>query len=105
VKLEKNVTLVQYFLRLKGEEAMKNSSDFEWHKLFEVGRENVEDDKRSGRPRPHITNENVEKVLKLMPSHRPNSRPSLLRGNTEAVAWICPYKMARTVTQRLDSSP
>jgi len=43
-----------------GGEAMKNSSVFEWHKRFKEGRENVEDDERSGRPRYHRSDETFE---------------------------------------------
>jgi len=32
-----------------GEYAMKNSSVFEWHRRFEEGREDVQDDPRNGR--------------------------------------------------------
>jgi hypothetical protein len=36
-----------------GEEAMKNSSVFEWHKQFKEVHKNMEDDERSGHPRSH----------------------------------------------------
>ena len=35
---------------------------FEWYRRFREGRENVEDDGRSGRPIKAVTEENVEKV-------------------------------------------
>jgi hypothetical protein len=38
-------------------ETMKNSNVFEWHKRFKVGREDVEDDERCGRPKSHRTGE------------------------------------------------
>jgi hypothetical protein len=37
---------------------------------FQVGRENVEDDETTGRPRPHRNDENVEKIRNLVPSDR-----------------------------------
>jgi len=43
-------------------EAMKQSGVFEGHKRFKEGRENVENDERSGRPRSQRTNESVGKV-------------------------------------------
>jgi len=61
---------------------MKKLSVFGWHKWLKEGQDNVKDDKRSGHPRSHITNENVEKVWNLEHS---DSQPSLLCGNTEAV--------------------
>jgi len=62
VKLGKNASDTCAMLsEAYGEEAMKKSSVFEWHKWFKEGHENVEDDERSGYPRSHRTNENVEK--------------------------------------------
>ena len=43
-----------------GNEAMSRCRFFEWHKRFEEGREDVEDDPRSGRPSTSKTEENVE---------------------------------------------
>jgi len=65
-----------------GGEYMKRSSVFEWHKQFKEGRENMEDDERSGRPISHRTDENVEKVINLVHLH---SQASLLCGNIGAV--------------------
>jgi hypothetical protein len=63
VKLGKNARDTCEFLsEAYGGEAMKTSSVFERHKRFEEGFENVENDERSGCPRSHRTNENVEKV-------------------------------------------
>jgi transposase len=49
-----------------GAAAMKRTTVFEWHKRFKEGRDDVKDDERSGRPRTRRTNENVEKVRKLV---------------------------------------
>ena len=38
-----------------GEDAMKKSSGFEWHRLFKEGREDVQDDQRSGQPKTQRT--------------------------------------------------
>jgi hypothetical protein len=46
---------------------MKKSSVFEWHKGFKEGRE---DDERTECPETHRTDENVEKVRKLVHSDR-----------------------------------
>jgi hypothetical protein len=48
----------------------KKSSVFEGHKLFKEGRENVEDDVRSCRPRSDRTDKNTEKVRNLVHSDR-----------------------------------
>jgi hypothetical protein len=50
-------------------EVMKKSSIFEWHKWFKESLKYM-DDKRSGHPRPHGTDENVEKVQNLMHSDK-----------------------------------
>ena len=39
---------------------------FKWHKAFKEGRENVEDDPRSGRPISSTNNQNVEMVRAVM---------------------------------------
>ena len=41
---------------------MSKTRIFEWHKRFREGREDVEDDPRSGRPTTSRTNKNVERV-------------------------------------------
>jgi hypothetical protein len=43
---------------------MKKTSVYEWYKHFHDGREDVEDDERSGRPSKSIVDENVKKVEK-----------------------------------------
>jgi histone-lysine N-methyltransferase SETMAR len=51
-------------------DAMKKSSVFEWHKRFKEGQEDVKDDERTGHLKTHRTDENVEKVRKLVCSDR-----------------------------------
>jgi transposase len=53
-----------------GADAMKKTSVFVWHKRFKKGRVDVKDDERSGRPRTRRTDENVEKVRKLVCTDR-----------------------------------
>jgi len=43
---------------------------FKWHKAFKVGRENVEDDPRSGRPISSTNDQNVEVVRAVMAKDR-----------------------------------
>jgi len=45
-----------------GEYALKKSSVFEWHRQFKEGREDVQDDPRSGKPKTQRTDANVERV-------------------------------------------
>ena len=43
---------------------------FEWHNGFKEGREDVEDDSRSGRPSTNKTEESVERVRQKVSSDR-----------------------------------
>lgn len=62
-----------------GAAAMKKTSVFEWHKRFKEGRDDVKDDERSGRPRTRRTDENVEKVRKLVFTDGPLSLRMMAR--------------------------
>jgi hypothetical protein len=53
-----------------GADAVKESSVFEWHKRFKEGREDVKDNERTGHLKTHRTDENVEKVWKLVRCNR-----------------------------------
>jgi len=45
-----------------GEYAMKKWSVVEWHRLFKEGREDVQDNQRSGQPKTQRTDANVDRV-------------------------------------------
>ena len=45
-----------------GEYARKKSSVFEWHRWFKEGREDMQDDPRSGQPKTQRTDANVDRV-------------------------------------------
>jgi hypothetical protein len=47
-----------------GGAAMEKSGASEWHKQFKEGHENVEDYEKSGRPRSHRTDENLEEAFR-----------------------------------------
>jgi len=49
---------------------MKKSSVFEWHRRFKEGREDVQDDPRSGQPKTQRTDANVDRVQTLVCSDR-----------------------------------
>jgi len=53
-----------------GECAMKKSSVFGWHRRFKEGRENMQDDPRSGQPKSQRTNANEDRVRTLVCSGR-----------------------------------
>ena len=43
---------------------------FEWHKRFPEGRMSVEDDQRTGRPNTSRTDENVERINRIIREDR-----------------------------------
>jgi len=53
-----------------GEYAMRIWSVFEWHRPFKEGREDVQDDPRSGQPKTQRTDANVDGVRTLVRSDR-----------------------------------
>jgi len=53
-----------------GEYAMKKSSVFERHRWFKEGREDVQDNPRSGQPKTQRTDANVDRVQTLARSDR-----------------------------------
>lgn len=67
IKCNKVCELLQ---KAYGESAMKKTSVYEWYKRFQDGREDVEDDERSGRPSTSIIDENVKKVEKMVMNDR-----------------------------------
>jgi hypothetical protein len=86
-----------------GGEAVKKSSVSVWHILFKDGRENVEDNERSGRPRSQRTDENVEIVRCLVHSDKRLSiRAMAMQLNLNKETVTCVEK-ARTLAQQLDS--
>jgi len=53
-----------------GEYAMKKSNVVKWHGRFKEGREDVQDDPRSGQPKTQRTYANVDRVRTLVHSDR-----------------------------------
>ena len=53
-----------------GDATMSRTRIFEWHKRFREGREDVEDDPKSGKPTTSRTNENVQCVREKVRSDR-----------------------------------
>jgi hypothetical protein len=53
-----------------GEYVMERSSVFEWRKRFKEGREDVQDDPRSGQPKTERADANVDRVQTLVRSDR-----------------------------------
>ena len=71
VKLGKTVTESLKMLRdVYGDSSMSRTRVFEWHKRYVEGREDVEDDPKSGRPCTSTTDANIEKVQQLVRSDR-----------------------------------
>ena len=72
VKLGKTATETLKMLRdVYRDSSMSRARVFEWHKRFVKGREDVEDDLKSGGPCTSTTDTNIEKVRQLVRSdHR-----------------------------------
>ena len=71
VKLGKNPNeCVKLLQEAYGEDAMSKTRVYEWHKRFKNGREEVEDDRKSGRPSTSKTDENIDRVRQLVRSDR-----------------------------------
>ncbi|KAJ8944329.1 hypothetical protein NQ318_016136, partial [Aromia moschata] len=83
VKLGK--TCIEAYVVLKevyGNECLSRTQVFEWFKRFNEGRETTEDDPRPGRPSKSKTDENIEKIGKLIREDHRLSTPSI-RGLAE----------------------
>ncbi|XP_025153781.1 putative uncharacterized protein FLJ37770 [Harpegnathos saltator] len=56
--------------KLFGDDITSQSRVYEWYKLFQEGREDIEDDARSGRPSASTSDENVKKVKEIVLANR-----------------------------------
>ena len=54
--------------KVYGEDVMSRTQIFKWHKRFEKGHEEVEDDPKTGRPSTMRTDENITTVKQLVQS-------------------------------------
>jgi hypothetical protein len=71
VKIEKSASETLALLAVAYDEyTVKKLGVFEWHKRFEEGRENVQDDPRSGQPKTQRTDVNVGRVRTLVSTDR-----------------------------------
>ena len=71
VRLGKNPTEAPKLLQeVYGDDTMSRTRFFEWHRRFKEGREEVEDDQRSGRPSTSRADKNVERVRQKVRSDR-----------------------------------
>ena len=71
VELNKSATeIFASLIEAYGDATLSRSMVFRWHKAFKEGRENVEDDSRSGRPISSTNDQNVEVVRAVMAKER-----------------------------------
>ncbi|KAJ8954951.1 hypothetical protein NQ318_000381 [Aromia moschata] len=71
--LDKPKTFTEAYAMLKdvyGNECVSRTQVFEWFKLFKEGRETTKDDPSPGRPSASKTDENIEKIGKLIREDR-----------------------------------
>ena len=61
---------LQLWQKVHGDEAMSRLRVFEWCKRFKEGREDVEDDPRSGRPSTPRTDVNIKHVRQMLQKDR-----------------------------------
>ena len=67
VKPGKTATeILKMLCKVYGDSSMTRTRVFAWYKLFVEGREDVEDDPKSGRPCISTTDANIEKVRQLV---------------------------------------
>ena len=69
-KLGKTLSECFALLQQVYKETMSRARAFEWHKRFREGREECEDDQRSGRPVTSRTKSNIDRVKQLMRANR-----------------------------------
>jgi len=97
VKLNENATeTYEKLKRAYGEHGQSRTRVFRWHKAFLDGRENVEEETRSGRPCTSKTDENVTKVRDLVrPDRRLTVRmiSSVLNLNRQTVHEILTFEL------------
>jgi len=53
-----------------GEATLDRSNVYRWYKMFSEGREDVNDEERAGRPSTSTTDENIDKVKKIVLANR-----------------------------------
>ena len=71
IKLEKSATETYNLLtEVYGDQCLSRTQVFEWFKKFKEGREDVGDDPKSGRPSTAKSQENVEKVSRIVRGDR-----------------------------------
>nr|CAH7743651.1 unnamed protein product [Callosobruchus chinensis] len=67
---EKGINWNQLLKEVFGDNCMSRTRVFEWHKRFSEGREEVEDDERTGRPVTSRIEENIKKVNEIVRKDR-----------------------------------
>jgi hypothetical protein len=71
---------------------------FEWHRWFKEGREDVQDDPRSGQPTTQTTDANMGRV-------RTNGESTVLFGSADKVTGMSYEVKTRTLASQMDSPP
>lgn len=97
VKLNKTFTETQDLLKQAyGDEVLSRARTHAWHKAFKDGREDLEDEQRSGRPSTSKTDEDVDRVREFLNIDRRSS----LREISEELN-LTYYNVQQIVTETL----
>jgi len=74
VKLGKTFTETHQMLQnAYGDDCLSRTQVYEWFGRFKSGRETLDDDERSGRPRTGLSKENIEKVREFIKNNKKSS--------------------------------
>jgi len=102
VKLNKSAT--EKFASLTeayGDATLLRTMVFKWHKAFKEGRENVEDDPRSGRPNSSTNDQNLEVVRAVMAKDRRLSVRMIAEEMVNHIFYIDVLERLRKQVQRV----
>ena len=79
---EKQIKCVSAYQMLTvgyGEATLDRSNFYRWYKMFSEGREYVNDEERTGRPKRWTADENIDEVKKIVLANRRITLKKLLR--------------------------
>jgi hypothetical protein len=76
-------------MQAHGQEELGFIAVFKWHKYFAQGRDNLEDDKHTGRPRTVRTEFKIQEVATLVRTNRSQTVDEVARAAAVIIHGIC----------------